>query len=176
MKIHHFIFNTVIIFLISKLYLKGYKFTSKVPYSTIQHKNNKEKVTNKKQEQNNKTNEIIYDYSSPYYYPHNITCNSLGVSTWALLHSVAAIYSNHPNDTEKQSLKDFFDGLMYFYPSKNEIMKEIIKEHPLEYSNREELIYYMCEIHNILNRKLGKKKFSCKEAFNVWGGDCGCNE
>jgi FAD-linked sulfhydryl oxidase len=100
----------------------------------------------------------------------------LGVSTWALLHSVAAIYSNNPNKTEMESLKDFFDGLMYFYPSKSELMKEILKEHPLEYSNREELIYYMCEIHNILNRKLGKKKFSCKDAFNVWGGDCGCDE
>ena len=163
MKYYYFIFNSVIIFLLSKLYLKGYKFKPK--------KNtNKDKLIHK-----NKTNEE-YDYLSPYYYPHNITCNSLGVSTWALLHSVAAIYSNHPNDTEKQSLKDFFDGLMYFYPSKSEIMKEILKEHPLEYSNREELVYYMCEIHNILNKKLGKKKFICKEAFNVWGGDCGCNE
>ncbi len=65
---------------------------------------------------------------------------------------------------------------MYFYPSKSELMEEILKEHPLEYSNREELVYYMCQIHNILNKKLGKKKFSCKEAFNVWGGDCGCND
>ena len=163
MKYYYFIFNSVIIFLLSKLYLKGYKFKPK--------KNtNKDKLIHK-----NKTNEE-YDYLSPYYYPHNITCNSLGVSTWALLHSVAAIYPNNPNKTEEESLKDFFDGLMYFYPSKSKIMKEILKEHPLEYSNREELVYYMCEIHNILNKKLGKKKFICKEAFNVWGGDCGCNE
>ena len=175
MKFHYFIFNTIIIFLLSKLYLKGYKFKSKVPYNKIKSEQNNKKVTNNKKT-DNKTNEVLYDYSSPYYYPHNITCNSLGISTWALLHSVAAIYSNHPNTTEQESLKDFFDGLMYFYPSKSELMKEIIKEHPLEYSNREELIYYMCQIHNILNRKLGKKKFSCKEAFNVWGGDCGCNE
>ena len=32
-------------------------------------------------------------------------------------------------------------------------MEEILKEHPLEYSNREELVYYMCQIHNILNKK-----------------------
>ena len=173
MKFHYFIFNTVIIFLISKFYLKGYKFKSKIS-------NNKKISSNNNHTFNktliNKTNVGKYDYSSPYYYPHNITCNSLGVSTWALLHSVAAIYPNLPNETERQSLKDFFDGLMYFYPSKSEVMKEILKEHPLEYSNREELIYYMCEIHNLLNRKLGKKKFRCKEAFDVWGGDCGCNE
>ena len=170
MKFHYFILNSIIIFLLSKLYLKGYKFKSNI---SNKEKNNIDKTSNKTLK--NLSNEE-YDYSSPYYYPHNLTCNSLGVSTWALLHSVAAIYSNNPNKTEMESLKDFFDGLMYFYPSKSEFMKEILKEHPLEYSNREELIYYMCEIHNILNRKLGKKKFSCKDAFNVWGGDCGCNE
>ena len=37
-----------------------------------------------------------------YYYPHNITCNSLGVSTWALLHSVAAIYPNIDLETIKE--------------------------------------------------------------------------
>ena len=171
MKFHYFLFNCVIIFLLSKLYLKGYKFKPK----NISSKNkfSKNNISNKSS--TNITNDK-YDYDSPYYYPHNLTCESLGISTWALLHSVAAIYSNRPNKTERESLKDFFDGLMYFYPSKSELMKEILKEHPLEYSNREELIYYMCEIHNILNRKLGKKKFSCKEAFNVWGGDCGCNE
>ena len=153
MKYYYFILNSVIIFLLSKLYLKGYKFKSK-------------DITN-----DNKKN-----ISNIYYIPHNITCNSLGVSTWALLHSVAAIYPNNPNKTEQENLKNFFDGLMYFYPSQSKMMKEILREHPLEYSNREELIYYMCEIHNILNKKLGKKKFSCKEAFNVWGGDCGCNE
>ena len=170
MKFHYFILNSIIIFLLSKLYLKGYKFKSNI---SNKEKNNIDKTSNITLK--NISNEE-YDYSSPYYYPHNLTCNSLGVSTWALLHSVAAIYSNNPNKTEMESLKDFFDGLMYFYPSKSELMKEILKEHPLEYSNREELIYYMCEIHNILNRKLGKKKFSCKDAFNVWGGDCGCDE
>ena len=169
MKYYYFIFNSVIIFLLSKLYLKGYKFKSKAL-------SNKNKSGNKGNISNKNISNKIYDYSSPYYVPHNLTCDSLGVSTWALLHSVAAIYSNSPNETEKESLKDFFEGLMYFYPSKSNIMKEILKEHPLEYSNREELIYYMCEIHNLLNKKLGKKKFSCKEAFNVWGGDCGCNE
>ena len=153
MKIYFTIINSILIFLISKYFLKGYKY---LPKSTLS------------ESQNNDT--------SKYYIPHNITCESLGDNTWSLLHSVAAIYSNNPNKTEKESLKDFFEGLMYFYPSKSELMKQIIKEHPLEYSNREELIYYMCLIHNIMNKKLGKKKFSCKEAFNVWGGDCGCND
>ena len=168
MKVHYIIINSILIFLISKFFLKGYKY---IPKSE---KNINNPPHNDSIAKNNKSSK--YDYASPYYKPHNITCESLGSNTWSLLHSVAAIYSNHPNETEKESVKDFFEGLMHFYPSKSELMKEIIKEHPLEYSNREELVYYMCQIHNILNKKLGKKKFSCKEAFNVWGGDCGCND
>ena len=167
MKIFHFILHSFLIFLISKLYLKGYKLKSK-DFNSIQ-KNNIANIKN-----DSKIGQ--FNYNSSYYNNHNITCNSLGSSTWALLHSVSAIYSNHPNITERSYLKDFFIGLMYFYPSNSHILKEILKEHPLEYSNREELIYYMCEIHNILNKRLGKQKFSCKEAFNIWGGDCGCNE
>ena len=166
MKFHYTIINSVLIFLISKYFLKGYKYIPKTSKDNnpSQNKSISNNISSK------------YDYSSLYYNPKNITCESLGVDTWALLHSVAAIYPNYPNETEKESLKDFFDGLIYFYPSKSELMDEILKEHPLEYSNREELVYYMCQIHNILNKKLGKKKFSCKEAFNVWGGDCGCND
>ena len=166
MKFYYTIINSVLIFLISKYFLKGYKYIPKTPKDNnpSQNKSISNNISSK------------YVYSSSYYNPKNITCESLGVDTWALLHSVAAIYPNYPNETEKESLKDFFDGLMYFYPSKSELMDEILKEHPLEYSNREELVYYMCQIHNILNKKLGKKKFSCKEAFNVWGGDCGCND
>ena len=154
MKFFYIIINTFIIFLISKYFLKGYKY---IPKSS----------------QNNSTKT---NTSSSYYIPKNITCESLGSDTWSLLHSVAAIYSNYPTKEQKESLKDFFEGLIYFYPSKSELIREILKEHPLEYSNREELVYYMCQIHNILNKKLGKKKFICKEAFNVWCGDCGCND
>ena len=165
MKVHFIIINTLLIFLISKYFLKGYKYIPKSPETNNNIPKNK-----------NMSIESKYDYSSPYYIPKNISCESLGPNSWSLLHSVAAIYSNHPNETEKESIKDFFEGLMYFYPSKSELMNEIIKEHPLGYSNREELVYYICQIHNIMNKKLGKKKFSCKEAFNVWGGDCGCND
>ena len=168
MKVHYIIINSILIFLISNFFLKGYKYIPKP------NKNNTKLPHDNSISKNNISSK--YDYSSQYYIPHNITCESLGSNTWSLLHSIAAIYSNHPNETERESVKDFFEGLMHFYPSNSDLMKEIIKEHPLEYSNREELVYYICQIHNILNKKLGKKKFSCKEAFNVWGGDCGCND
>ena len=116
MKVHYLIINSILIFLLSKYFLKGYKYLPKT-IPTNNQSQNKSSINN--------TNSK-YDYASPYYNPHNITCETLGSDTWSLLHSVAAIYSNHPNETEKESLKDFFEGLMYFYPSKSELMEEIL--------------------------------------------------
>lgn len=164
-----FFLNAFIIFIVSKFYLKGYKYIPKDLKT-------KKIETSKNITQKNNTLNVTYDYSSPIYLNQNLTCQSLGVHTWALLHSVAATYSNRPSQEEKQQFKDFFDGVMYFYPSKSKLMKEILEKHPLEYSNREELVYYMCEIHNEINKLLGKRKFNCRQAFDIWGGDCGCNE
>jgi FAD-linked sulfhydryl oxidase len=118
-----------------------------------------------------KYNETLKDF----YTKKNENCSSLGKHTWAVLHSIAASYSNKPNNTDKEYYKKFFNGLIHNYPSKNNIIKNIVKENPLKNSNREEFVYYICEIHNIMNKKLNKKHFRCKLAFDIWGGDCGCD-
>ena len=168
----YFLINTLVIFSISKLYLKGYKFKPKKLVSQ-NIKTNSKSTINKNY---NDSKEITYDYSSPIYLSQNVTCDKLGIHTWALLHSVAATYPNHPTEVDKERFKNFFDGLIHFYPSQSELINSILEDHPLEYNNREELVYYICLIHNLMNQKLGKPKFSCRKAFDVWGGDCGCND
>lgn len=53
----------------------------------------------------------------------------------------------------------------------------MIEELPVANStqSREALVYYMCDVHNKVNERLNKTVYSCKEAFNIWGGDCGCD-
>ena len=162
-----FFLNSFIIFILSKIITKGYL---DIYFS-------KEKPNENKNKTNDINNNIteIYNYNSEIYISKNETCSSLGIHTWKVLHSIAASYSNNPNKIEKKNFENFFYGLIYFYPSNNNIFKEIIKEHPIENRNREELVYYICDIHNILNKKLGKKKFNCRHAFDIWGGDCGCD-
>ena len=94
MKFYYTIINSVLIFLISKYFLKGYKYIPKTSKDNnpSQNKSISNNISSK------------YDYSSSYYNPKNITCESLGVDTWALLHSVAAIYPNYPNETEKEEV------------------------------------------------------------------------
>ena len=52
----------------------------------------------------------------------------------------------------------------------------MLKESPIKANTREEFVYYMCEMHNNVNKRIDKPIFDCKEAFNFWGGDCGCSE
>ena len=50
----------------------------------------------------------------------------------------------------------------------------MLNENPIKDNSREELVYYICDIHNQVNKFLKKPIFDCKKAFDIWGGDCGC--
>jgi len=50
----------------------------------------------------------------------------------------------------------------------------MLAEFPIKHKSREEFVIYLCGLHNKVNQRLGKKIFECKQAFDIWGGDCGC--
>lgn len=52
----------------------------------------------------------------------------------------------------------------------------MLAEFPIKNNSREELVYYLCDMHNKVNEKLKKRIFDCKKAFGFWGGECGCAE
>ena len=52
----------------------------------------------------------------------------------------------------------------------------MLKENPVKNGSREELVLYLCGLHNIVNERLGKAIFDCKRAFEFWGGNCGCSQ
>lgn len=167
------IINFFILFISLKIFKRGGIFTK--PDHQINEYITDNKVIN---ELNNVIPEDntngIYNYSSYIYRKKNESCCSLGTKTWSLLHSIAAAYPNKPTQIDKNSTKQFFDGLFHFFPSK--LMKDIYSNNPIENDSREELIYYVCLLHNLMNKQLNKAKFRCLDAFDVWGGDCGCNE
>ena len=55
-----------------------------------------------------------------------------------------------------------------------EHFKELVANNPVKNSSREELVLYMCDIHNQVNKALNKPIFNCENALQFWGGDCGC--
>lgn len=95
-----------------------------------------------------------------------------------MLHSIAASYSTKPTEQDKADIINFLNSFASLFPCKNcgKHFKELLKENPVKNNSREELVMYMCDIHNIVNKKLGKKIFDCKKAFDFWGGNCGCGD
>lgn len=41
--------------------------------------------------------------------------------------------------------------------------------------NRNKVVKFFCEVHNIVNKRIKKPEFQCKKAVEYWGGDCGCD-
>ena len=52
----------------------------------------------------------------------------------------------------------------------------MLKDNPIKNNSREELVYYLCDLHNKVNITLKKPIFDCKKAFGFWGGECGCSD
>ena len=110
--------------------------------------------------------------------PLTLTKQEIGRNTWSLLHSMAASYPNEPNEEDKKQIKNFLYGLANHFPCKicgNHLLKMLNKE-GIHANSREELVNYICKIHNIVNKVLEKPQFDCKKAFDFWGGDCGCDD
>ena len=109
--------------------------------------------------------------------PLTLTKQEIGRNTWSLLHSIAASYPNEPTKEDKQQVTNFLYGLANLFPCKicgSHLLKMLNKE-GVHADSREELVNYICKIHNIVNKVLNKPQFDCKKAFDFWGGDCGCD-
>ena len=110
--------------------------------------------------------------------PLTLTKQEIGRNTWSLLHSMAAAYPNEPTDDDKKQITNFMYGLAPLFPCKicgSHLLKMLNKE-GAKANSREELVNYICKIHNIVNKVLNKPAFDCKKAFDFWGGDCGCED
>ncbi len=108
--------------------------------------------------------------------PLKLSREELGRHSWALLHSIAASYPSIPNESEVKSLNNFIHSFSEVYACKicSKHFKEMLVRKPVRAKSREELVYYLCDLHNEVNRRLGKAVYDCRKAFDIWGGDCGC--
>ena len=108
--------------------------------------------------------------------PLALTKQEIGRHAWAVLHSVAASYPAIPSEEDKTNVENFIKGPAHNFPCKicGKHFVKMLNENPIKDNSREELVYYICDIHNQVNKFLKKPIFDCKKAFDIWGGDCGC--
>ena len=94
----------------------------------------------------------------------------LGVSTWSLLHSVAAYYPDKPTPAQQADAKIFLSTFSRLYPCHEcaEDLRQDLKELPPKVSSSKEFSEWMCQLHNKVNVKLGKPTFDCSKVFERW--------
>ncbi|KAG9440265.1 hypothetical protein H6P81_020430 [Aristolochia fimbriata] len=95
----------------------------------------------------------------------------LGRATWTLLHTVAAQYPDQPTKQQKRDVKELMAILSRLYPCREcaDHFKEILKANPVQAESQMELSQWLCHVHNVVNRSLGKLIFPCQRVDARWG-------
>ncbi|KAL0939445.1 Mitochondrial FAD-linked sulfhydryl oxidase ERV1 [Colletotrichum truncatum] len=95
---------------------------------------------------------------------------ALGRSTWTLLHSIAATYPEKPSPTQKEDLRGFMRLFSKLYPCWvcAEDFQSYMQKQQVQVAGRKEFGNWLCEAHNEVNRKLGKKEFDCSRWEERW--------
>ncbi len=93
-----------------------------------------------------------------------------GPHAWIFLHSVTMDYPDSPSSQDKKAMRDFFNSLQYVLPchkcAKN--FQKNMKKHPLTdsvLSSRDNLINWLIDIHNMVNKDNGESIMSHKDAI-----------
>lgn len=87
---------------------------------------------------------------------------------WTLLHMVSGSF---PEDITPSLVKKFNTFIILwgqFYPCKlcaSHFLKMMDEVGPFTGTTKKELMIYICEIHNIVNLRLGKEKHDCTKVY-----------
>lgn len=105
---------------------------------------------------------------------NNINPILWGPHMWKSLHYITLSYPNNPSNETKNMFKDFFTNIIWqFLPCEKCRYNYIqhLKELPLTdeiLSSRNKFIYWLVDIHNIINFETGKRKISYEEFNNIY--------
>ncbi|PSS26134.1 FAD-linked sulfhydryl oxidase [Actinidia chinensis var. chinensis] len=100
-----------------------------------------------------------------------VTKEELGRSTWIFLHTLAAQYPDNPTRQQRKDVKELMEILSRMYPCKDcaDHFKEILRSNPVQAGSQAEFSQWLCHVHNVVNRSLGKVAFSCERVDARWG-------
>lgn len=87
--------------------------------------------------------------------------NIWGSHLWFSLHTITFSYPDNPTNEDKIEFKNFFHSLANVIPCsvcKKNYKRHII-EHPIDphLNNKKDLVYWLIDIHNMVNSEIGKK-------------------
>ncbi|XP_010213564.1 PREDICTED: FAD-linked sulfhydryl oxidase ALR-like [Tinamus guttatus] len=103
-----------------------------------------------------------------------LNTEELGRKTWAFLHTMAAYYPEQPSLSQQQDMAQFFNLLSKFYPCATcaaNLRSNLSTKKP-DTSSRQNLCQWLCELHNQVNKMLGKHPFKCSQVDERWRDGC----
>eukprot|EP00884_Botryococcus_braunii_P023461 jgi/Botrbrau1/979/Bobra.114_1s0020.1 len=94
----------------------------------------------------------------------------LGRATWTFLHTLAAQFPPKPTRRQERDVRTMIDILTRMYPCKDcaDHFKIIVRDNPPQTKSADELQQWMCKVHNIVNKQLGKPVFNCRLVQARW--------
>ncbi|KAL7002889.1 Flavin-linked sulfhydryl oxidase of the mitochondrial IMS [Sarracenia purpurea var. burkii] len=100
-----------------------------------------------------------------------VTKEELGRATWTFLHTLAAQYPDNPTRLQRKDVKELMEILSRMYPCKDcaDHFKEILRANPVRAGSQAEFSQWLCHVHNVVNRSLGKLVFPCERVDARWG-------
>ncbi|KAK4615610.1 FAD-linked sulfhydryl oxidase ERV2 [Fulvia fulva] len=100
----------------------------------------------------------------------------LGRATWKYFHTVMARFPDKPTREESTALKSFIYLFQRLYPCGEcaDHFGELLKKYPPQVSSRSAAAVWACDMHNKVNKRLGKEIFDCATIGDFY--DCGCAE
>ncbi|KAF5876378.1 putative fad-linked sulfhydryl oxidase alr protein [Botrytis fragariae] len=105
---------------------------------------------------------------------------ALGRASWTFLHTLSASYPSTPTPTDRTNISTFMSLFSQLYPCWTcaSDFQTYMAENKVRTESRAEFGKWMCEAHNDVNRKLGKREFDCERWEERWrtgwrDGRCG---
>lgn len=98
--------------------------------------------------------------------------NVWGPHTWIFLHTITLNYPDNPTKLDKINMMEFFNNLSNILPCEKCALhfKENLKRYPISKSleSREQLVKWLIDIHNEVNKITGKREYSYKEVNDYY--------
>lgn len=95
-----------------------------------------------------------------------------GPHFWFVLHFITFNYPDNPTTYDKQSHKVFFESVKDILPCEKcrRHYRNHIAQFPLEVAldNRIDLIKWLIQVHNIVNKSLNKPEYSLKDVLYIY--------
>jgi hypothetical protein len=105
---------------------------------------------------------------------YNIDPTLWGKYGWTFLHYITLAYPENPDENTKNMYRDLFKDIIWKYLPCEKCRfnyKKHLNELPLTeeiLNSRNKLIYWLVDIHNIVNDETGKRKISYKEFNDIY--------